>query len=383
MRIFLFLLCFLGTLYSDPLEDYLKELIAMQTVTNAPEKNKEALDWVKVQLKELPLYFKEETFNGHPTLLITTRETKTPDLWLVAHIDVVPASASLFIPRVEKGILYGRGAYDMKMAIACYLLLMQELPSPLERYNIGIMLTSDEEVGGKNGVGSLLNQGYGSKVALLPDGGFDWKFEEQAKGVLHVKFQADGVSAHSSRPWEGKNAILMLNEALQSTESYFKEQEKRYGSYYPTFNIGTIQGGEAVNQVPGHAEAKIDIRFPPSTSADSLFKELQEQIARFPGVTVEKIISAPPSQVDLQLPYFKSFKEIAKKIYSISIGTTRSHGASDARYFGEKGIPVLVIAPKGGEIHSEDEWIDLNDLKRFYTVMKQWVLDLTLEDRIQ
>ncbi len=61
-------------------------------------------------------------------------------------------------------------------------------------------------------------------------------------------------------------------------------------------------------------------------------------------------------------------------MYGIEIGKTLSFGSSDARFFGEKNIPVIVIAPVGGEIHSDNEWIDLEDLGRFYNVLKQWII---------
>src|SRR5262249_3930331 len=156
------------------------------------------------------LHFKHQTFEGHPTLVITTKDTMTPDIFLVAHIDVVPAPKSLYQPRIESNKMYGRGAYDMKMAIACYILLLHELKEWLGEKNIGLMLTSDEEIGGMQGVKRLLEAGYSSKVAFLPDGGFNWNFEEEAKGVLQIKIAARGKSSHSSRPWLGENAIDSL-----------------------------------------------------------------------------------------------------------------------------------------------------------------------------
>lgn len=258
----------------------------------------------------------------------------------------------------------------MKMAIACYILLMQELKD--KHLNIGIMLTSDEEIGGMNGTRRLLDAGYSSEVAFLPDGGFDWNFEEEAKGVLHIKVMAKGVAAHSSRPWNGENAINKLMAALQEINRYFDLEKSKYGDYYPTANVGIIQGGKGVNQVPDYAEAKVDIRFPSGITAGQIFINLKDLVKD--QVALENLIEASPNMVDVNQNYFQKFKEIAQK-RGITIGTVRSHGSSDARFFGEKKIPILVISCKGGDIHSDKEWIDLEDLSRFYEVMKEWVLE--------
>lgn len=355
----------------EKLTEYLSALVSMPTETADLEENEKALQWVEDQLSPLELHFKHQTFEGHPTLVITTKETMTPDIFLVAHIDVVPSKK--YQPRIVENKMYGRGAYDMKMAIACYILLLHEMKDRLSEMNIGLMLTSDEEIGGMNGVKRLLAAGYSSKVAVLPDGGFDWNFEEAAKGVLQVKISALGESAHSSRPWLGKNAIETLMVALKDINAYFEKEKPRYGTYFPTANIGMIQGGKAVNQVPASAEAMIDIRYPPEMKGAEIYSALSKMIKKDPALSIKITAEGSPYHADLKQPPFLKFKKIAKQKYGIEIGKTHSYGASDARFFGEKNIPVLVIAPKGGEIHSEGEWVDLEDLTRFYNILKEWV----------
>lgn len=358
----------------DQLSHYLTELVSFKTLSSDQATNAKALTWVEKQLDHLNLHFNHHQFAGHHALIITTQNTKKPKIWLVAHIDIVAGSEKLFQPVVKDQKMYGRGVYDMKMAIACYLLLMQELKDQLCNYDFGIMLTTDEEIGGMHGVKCLLEEGYLSDVALLPDGGFDWNFEESAKGVVHLKISSQGLSAHSSRPWNGENAIVKLMKALQDIKFYFDKEKSKNPTYYPTANIGIIQGGSAVNQVPDFAEAKIDVRFPPSMSSQQIYEEVKKITQQYPGVKTEKIIEGSPHQVNVESPYFQIFSHIAKEKYEIQVGLTKSHGASDARFFGERNIPVLVIAPKGGEIHSEDEWVDLIDLTKFYEVMKEWVI---------
>lgn len=354
----------------DKLEGYLSHLVSLKTLSADKEANRQALEWVQGQLKPLGLHFHSHEFEGHPALVITTRDTKKPKIFLVAHIDVVPGGDSLFHPIVKDNMMFGRGAYDMKMAIACYLLLMQELKGG--DFDIGILLTSDEEIGGMNGVRRILEAGYSADVALLPDGGFDWKFEERAKGVLHLKIAAQGTSAHGSRPWMGSNAIHSLMDALKDIHAEFEKQKS--GDYYPTANLGMIQGGNSVNQVPDYAEAKLDIRFPPSLRDEDICARVRGIACRHGRIKVERINGGSPHQVDISHPAFHKFRDLAREMYGIDVGAMQAHGASDARFFGERHIPVLVIAPQGGEIHSDGEWVDLDDLARFYEVMKAWVI---------
>lgn len=363
--------------YKEELTAILSQLVSMNTITSDQESNLKALKWVEERLKPLGLNTKFHQFNGYSSLLLTTQKTQRPKVWLVAHIDVVPGSKALFTPKVKNNKLYGRGAYDMKMAIACYILLMEELKESLSSYNLGIMLTSDEEIGGMNGVKQLLQMGYSSEVVLLPDGGFDWNFEEQAKGVLQAKVTAHGNTAHGSRPWMGENAIDKLLGALQAIHLYFEQSKEEGSLYFPTVNVGVIQGGSSVNQVPDLAEAKLDIRFPFPLTAPKLLGDLREVLKQQPGVEIESLIDASPHKVDLTHPCFQKFKRYSKEYCGKEVGSLCAHGSSDARFFGEKKIPVLVIAPKGGEIHSEKEWVDLDDLDRFYRVMKGWVLDVS------
>lgn len=353
------------------LTDYLSELVSIPSVTSNRDENEKALHFVESQLSHLKLYFQYEFFEGYPTLVITTKQTKTPDLFLVAHIDVVPGPDELFCPRIEGSKMYGRGVYDMKMAIACYILLMQELKDQCHELNLGIMLTSDEEIGGMNGVKRLLEAGYSAKLAILPDGGFNWNFEEAAKGVLQLKITAKGLSAHSSRPWLGENAIEKLMKNLSELTAYFEEMKKGFGDYFPTANIGQICGGKATNLIPDHAEAKVDIRYPPEMEGQKIYEDLKTLLSE---VSVEVLAQGSPHHEDLNTAPFLKFQEIARQMYGIDIGKTLSHGSSDARFFSEKGIPVIVIAPQGGDIHSDEEWIDLEDLNRFYQVLKKFVI---------
>lgn len=355
-------------------EQILKKLITFKTISKNHEENDACLSWIKKQTKSLPIFTTGIRRQSFPSVVVTTRKTKRPAIWLAAHIDVVPGAASSFIPKQKGNRLYGRGTFDMKFAVACYIKLLQDLGSDLPRCNFGIMLTSDEEVGGANGAKYLVDKGYRSNVVILPDGGADWKIEKGAKGVLQLRVVSRGVSGHGSRPWSGRNAIVTLAEFLLLLQKEFVAEPCRDTMHrHATCNIGKIEGGAAINQIPDYAMAHVDIRLTSEKERKIVEKIVFTLQKRYKGIRVETEATGKSYQFDLGLPYFKRFSEVARKKYGIRTGSVFSHGSSDARFFAEKGIPVISTRPKGGGHHSEREWIDTTDLNRFYEVLKDFV----------
>jgi len=356
------------------LENYLEKLVTFKTISTDHEENARAFEWVIDQLKNIPLYIKKHSSDGFPSLTITTRDTKTPRIWLVGHMDVVAASDGHFTPRYEGKKLFGRGVFDMKFAIASYIALVQVLKQSVKDYDFGIMLTSDEEIGGKNGAGFLTEHGYASEISIIPDGGENWKFQEGAKGVFQVRIESRGATAHGSRPWEGVSATVNLIHYLEKTLHEFVQEPCNIINHkHDTINVGKINGGVSTNQIPNYAEAMLDIRFIPTTKKEDILKKLQKHLRDYKQVSIHEVTYGNNYIIDQKNKYFKEFTKIVKEIYNIPISFVFSHGSSDARFFISKNIPCLLVRPTGGNIHSENEWIDTEDLHTFYNVLKEFL----------
>lgn len=357
------------------MEEDLIKLISFKTITGDFENNRLALSWIKEQIKDLPVYIKTFNSSGFSSLIIISKKTKKPKIWLVAHIDIVPASETMFKAKIVKRRLIGRGVYDMKYAIAAYIRLLKELGRDIKNYNIGIMITSDEEIGGRNGVGAILKEGYASEVAFIPDGGTGWKHEKVAKGVWQVCIESKGISNHGSRPWGGSNAVMNLFGVLREIEKQFPEEPCSHKlHYHDTMNVGKIEGGEAINKIPDSAKAFVDFRFIPETGIDGLKRKILPIINQHKKINIIELSVASCTNVDPENIYHKLFYKLAKEKYNIKTGAVISHGTSDARFFVENNIPVIVTRPMGGELHSDKEWIDLNDLERFYQTLKELII---------
>lgn len=360
------------------IQKQLEKLITFKTTPDNKQEISRCFDWIESQLTSLPFYIKRIEKNGSLSLIITTQKTKSPKIWLVAHIDVVLADEPQFVP-VQKGSkLFGRGALDMKFAVACYLELVDDIKEQLSLLDFGIMLTSDEEVGGLDGVAALIEDGYTAPVIVLPDGGINWKFESDAKGGWWFEIHSSGVSVHASRPWLGKNAIDSLMDYITQLKKIFPASDLKIDNFeIPTINVGYINGGQSINQVAQHAEAHIDIRFTHDKDLKSIENEARKLASEFGNIKIINKLIFKNYTFDTNSKYFLKFAEIAKAKFGIKVETIKTYGSTDARFFAEKKIPTLVISPVGGEHHGKDEWIDLDDLERYYKVLKEYVLAIS------
>jgi succinyl-diaminopimelate desuccinylase len=336
------------------------------------------LDWIQEQLSELPLTFTSITHGGISNLVATTPAVKNhhqPKLWLAGHIDVVPGTPQEFTPVVKDGRLYGRGVFDMKYATAIYIDLLKKLGDDLAGYDLGLMLVSDEEVGGQHGAGHLTGLGYAGTAMLLPECGTSWSLETGGKGVTWWTATAAGHSGHAARPWNGTNAISRLTKFLTDLSVHFPTEPCHDPNHlHNTINIGTISGGAATNQIPGLAEATIDIRLMPNQSIDDMQTLLEHVANNTPGVKIERSMCDPAFTLPSDGPA-ELFEKITNEITGRKLGRTFAHASSDSRYFAAKGVQVITVPTTGGGQHSPEEWIDLADLDKYAQIIHRFVTE--------
>ncbi|HYF96587.1 MAG TPA: M20/M25/M40 family metallo-hydrolase, partial [Patescibacteria group bacterium] len=303
-----------------------------------------------------------------PSLVATTTNTKKPKLLLAAHMDVVPAEDDMFAMKITDGKLTGRGVFDMKFACASYMKVVESLGEKVKDYDFGIMLTFDEEVGGHNGVEALLEQGYGGNICLLPDSGTNWRLESTANGAWFIKVSHHGKNAHASLPTEGINAseLLMdtLKDIIQVRENYSKDDL--------TLSVTTLDAGEAMNQIPDYAEAKIDIRYKDKPAFEKVKNQL-ETICQKHGSVLETIEFGHCMNVEIDHPRVLDFVNVAEEVLGQKIEYSHSTGATDARYLCAYDIPTIVIQPNGGGLHSDYEWVDAKGLKDLTEIILRFI----------
>jgi acetylornithine deacetylase/succinyl-diaminopimelate desuccinylase-like protein len=293
---------------------------------------------------------------------------------LGGHIDVVPGPEPLFTLQQDHEKFYGRGVLDMKGSIAVFLSVIDGLRDKLDQFDFGLMITSDEEVGGFNGTKVVLERGYLPKVCILPDGGPDWQIQLSAKGVLQLKVSTSGQAAHGSQPWNGDNANLKLIRVIHDIHTLFPEN----GPDSNTINIGKISGGEAINQVADSAEALLDIRVVSQKDKTRLLEAIRA-VCRRHEATLDIVMQGSGTSFDLHNPYVKRFAEIVTEVTNVEITGSHAYGSSDARFFAERNIPCISLYPPGGGHHSSDEWVSIEALHHLQEIITQYVLETASE----
>lgn len=334
----------------------LTDLVAYKTSRGNQADIDACFEYISEQLKFLGWIEKDYESEGFRSKVWLSQETLEPDILLNAHLDVVPGSDGMFDLQIDGDKLLGRGVSDMKFAIATFIVALKELHRsgqlPTDK-SLGIMINSDEEIGGTNGVGYLVEQiGYRPKFVLIPDGGDNWKIVESAKGVLRVTAQIPGKSAHASRPWEGESAIDNLNNFISRLRREFPEPTVPTNS--TTVNLGKVTGGQQTNQVCDFVELIMDIRYNPQEGEDQVFERLKQVADNVKLQITLRADGFTLSPVDH--PLVNKWRQIIKHLVSEPI-LIHEHGASDGRYFSAKGSTVLLSKPIGGLIHTESEWL--------------------------
>jgi succinyl-diaminopimelate desuccinylase len=359
---------------SKTLTEVLSRLIGFPTITNDHTTNRAALDWVEDRLVGLPLHIKRYEHNGYPSLVATTTKSKTPKMWLVAHIDVVTSAPAGFKAVLSDGRLYGRGAHDMKFALASFIVLLEELGQDLANYDLGLMVTSDEEVGGFDGVKWLVNQqGYDAAgTALVPDSGGNWHMEAGAKGIMWWELEATGKSAHASRTWDGINAIDEITKFVTSMRSHVPTEPCGDPLHqHSTVNLSSLVSGGATNQVPGFATARLDIRYTPDLSSKTIASWTEEAHALVPNVKAKMLLEDGPYKIRNEGP-ITLYQKIVKDVTGHGVTFSTSHGSSDARHFAQVGVPTINVCPTGSGFHVPNEWIDIADLEKFHEINRRF-----------
>ncbi|HSW65737.1 MAG TPA: M20/M25/M40 family metallo-hydrolase [Bacillota bacterium] len=357
---------------AEPLhERLLRKLVHAPTVSSDRSANNTALLFIEDFLRTRGMHVKRFERNGFVSLIAGTKPSnKRPAVLLNAHIDVVPGPDNMYKLALKDGRFVGRGVMDMKHAIAAYLTLVDTLKDDLSSYDFSILINSDEEVGSVNGAKVFAEElGYRPGVVVVPDGGTNWELETFAKGVQWIKLEATGKAGHASRPWEGDSAIRRLLAALKEIEALTPHQPQPTDTF---ISVGTITGGTTANQIPASASAMLDIR---SGSVEE-HNELPERIraiAAAHNVIMTVLVNDPPCVTDPEHPLIKPMVDIVKQVTGTTHQTSYDYAVNDGRFFSAKGVPIIVINPECGGIHTDEEWLSRSSFAQFCEVLETYV----------
>jgi succinyl-diaminopimelate desuccinylase len=348
--------------------------VAIPTVTGQHSENNQALDIIERYLDERGFYIVRTEYEGFGALIATTQPTKTPRVMLVGHIDVVPALEKQFTVYEEDGKLFGRGVYDMKGAIAGYLVAVDTLKDELANYDFGFMITTDEE-GADLGVKKLIADGFcPTEAAVLLDGAYDWQLAKAAKGAWYAHLAIEDTTGHGSRPWLVNSSSMRMVRLLNDIQALFPEP----GPKTNTLNINMISGGapgEAYNQIPAYTQAGLDIRVLSNEERIRIESAVAKLCKKY-GATLKTLVEFTAITHNLDDPHMQSFAQHLEAHTGITNNGVVSLAASDANRFVDLGLECIVTYPLGGGHHSANEWIDAKALEDIPRIICSYLEDM-------
>lgn len=278
------------------------------------------------------------------------------------HLDVVPGHPEQFTPRLAGDRLIGRGAYDMKAALAAMMLAVADLAPALRGARLELVVVPDEERAepGANCTEMLVRDGFRADFVVCGEP-TDLQVGVQAKGVLMLRADVPGTSAHGSTPWLGENAVLRAVDLFRRIERLPFASESAPLFERPSINLGRIHGGDAVNKVPDSCRMDIDIRYLPGQRPEEVLRQVREAD---PGARIETLLERPPADVPPGHPMVQALLRAAgaEEPSAASVGRD---GASDAVAFLEVGVPAVEFGPRGGGHHGPDEYVEVESLPRY------------------
>ncbi len=315
---------------------------------------------------------------GRPSVIATIGGGGAASLAWNGHLDTVPAgsldtwSVDPFAGDVIDGRLVGRGACDMKGAIAaalCAAAAIRRARVDLDG-SLSFHLVADEELAGVHGTRVLRDQGLLTHAAAVVGEPTDFQLGLAERGGAWITATAYGAAAHGSQPDRGVNAItsmarflLRLPEVLPDTEHPLCGRA--------TVNAALIEGGSAPNVVPDRCAVDIDRRIlPGETDPEKViapFRDLAVALRRqYPEVDVRAEIREWTDAAEA--PADSEIAEAVRRASAAEGGGPAPDagftGITDARYYINDGhIPTVILGPGSlGVAHTADEWVAVEDL---------------------
>jgi succinyl-diaminopimelate desuccinylase len=346
-----------------------ERLITYDTATS--EGMHAAAAFVKGWLESNDVEVVGELHNGRPVLAATVGAESGPTVVLHGHLDVVPGNADQFEPRTDGDRLYGRGAYDMKGGLAAMMGATCRLARQ-DAAKVHFVCVCDEETNeeeGKRASDFIVERGYVGDFAITGEP-TNLHIGVQAKGVLAMKIEVLGRSAHGSTPWLGDNAVLKAIDVFRGIETLPFTRESSELFDRPSISLGKIAGGDAMTRVPDHCVLDVDLRYLPGQDPD----EILAAIGAIEGAEITWVFHREPIVVDRDNPYVQLLADAVDKVTTLeeSIAVGRD-GTSDVISFLRAGVPGVEFGPAGDGHHGPEEWVSIDSLGRYRDALVEFV----------
>ena len=358
----------------SPTLELAQQLIARRSLTPLDEG---CLPLIGARLE--PLGFKLEMMRcGDVDNLWARRGSKGPVVCFAGHTDVVPTGpvdkwhSDPFTPTVRDGILFGRGASDMKGSLAAFVTSIEKFVAAHSDHNgsIALLLTSDEEGIAVDGTVRVVEalQARGEKLDYCivgePTSASQTgdTIKNGRRGSLSGTLTVKGIQGHIAYPHLLKNPIHMAAPAIAELAVTTWDNGNEY--FPPTsWQISNIHGGTgATNVVPGTVEILFNFRFSTASTTDGLQSRVHEILDRHQlEYDLKWELSGKPYLTPRD-DLVEAVSAAIKQVTGIETELSTSGGTSDGRFIADICPQVLEVGPLNATIHKIDECVSVADL---------------------
>lgn len=375
---------------SDTLE-LAKDLIARRSVTPEDAGCQE----IMIQhLERLGFHIERLRF-GDVDNFWARRGDSQPLYVFAGHTDVVPTGPEEqwqhppFEPTVDNGMLYGRGAADMKGSLAAMITACEQFIAeyPDHKGSIGFLITSDEEGPAINGTVKVIEHlevrgekidgclvGEPSSTRMVGD-----VIKNGRRGSVNGTLTVHGVQGHVAYPHHAENPIHTVAPALAelTTQSWDNGNE-----FFPptTFQVSNIAGGTgATNVIPGEVVVTFNFRY----STESTLEQLQERVESILNKHQLKFsLEWHPSGPPFLTPggeLVSAVRSAIKTVQNFDTELSTSGGTSDGRFIAPTGAQVVELGPLNATIHKINECVAAEDLDKLSEMYQRMLENLLVE----
>jgi succinyl-diaminopimelate desuccinylase len=369
-----------------------QQLIARRSVS--PE-DAGCLELVIAELKPLGFECEIIAMNG-VTNLWARRGRAAPLMCFAGHTDVVPTGPlenwgiDPFTPTIRDGVLYGRGASDMKTSIAAFVVAIREFvkANPDHAGSLAVMFTSDEEGPATDGtvrvVETLARRGEKPDYCIVGEPTSVKQIGDMIKngrrGSLTGILTVNGVQGHVAYPHMARNPIHEVAAAIAELAS---TEWDRGNEYFPptTWQISNFNAGTGVNNViPGSARVQFNFRFSTASTVESL------------QTRVHGILDKHDVHYDLEWrqdgrPFLTARGDLVdvvtqaiKEVTGVDTELSTTGGTSDGRFIADICPQVIEFGPTNATIHKVNECLPVAEIEPLQQVYRR-VLELLLLKR--
>ena len=368
---------------SDPTLELAREIISRASVT--PEDGG-CCDLFAQRLQALG--FTIEFINRNGVTNLWARRGNTAPLFVFAgHTDVVPTgpldkwTSPPFAPEIRDGMLYGRGAADMKSSLAAMLTATEAFlaENPNHPGSLAFLLTSDEEGDATDGTVAVVEAlkvrnermqfcviGEPTSVDTLGD-----MIKNGRRGSLSGVLTVKGIQCHIAYPEKGRNPI---HEAAPALAELAATEWDKGNEYFPptTWQVSNIHGGTgATNVVPGSVEIKFNFRFSTASTPEGLQQRLCAILDKHKlDYEIKWTLGARPFLTG-RGPLADAATTAIREVCGIETELSTTGGTSDGRFIAEICEQLLEIGPSNATSHKIDECVAVDALPKLSAIYRR------------